>query len=292
MQLNRERLILLHESCALPRRLLRNMIDLDPSLESFFELSSAELGEKLSISTTTAKKLYQVLRNVNQESFPASKEKHIKIITCFDSHYPSYLKHIPDYPLVLYAIGNLHLLHEHPSLSVIGTRKPSEEAYEKTKYIITPLIKQGFIIVSGLAYGIDRFAHEITLENDGKTIAVLGSGFHHIYPQAHIPLANRIVKNGLLLSEYPPFMRAKRWFFPERNRIISGLTDATLVIEAMERSGTFITVDQALEQGKDVFAVPGSIFNRQTAGCHLLIKEGAIIATCAENILENLCNRI
>lgn len=273
------------------RCLLRNMLALDPTLASFFDASPLELSHHLNLSLEKANQLIMLMKGYKQHNHSSTKNNLIQTITCIDNIYPELLKHIPDPPLVLYAIGNIELLRQQPAISVIGTRKPSQEGYQKTEHIIKPLIEANWIIVSGLAYGIDRFAHEITVANNGRTIAVLGSGFHHIYPQAHIPLAKKIITNGLLLSEYPPYMQARKYHFPERNRIISGLTEATLVIEATERSGTCITVDQALEQGKDVYAVPGSIFQPQSVGCHRLIQEGAKLIFHAKDILECYSNR-
>src|SRR5699024_12422975 len=185
---------------------------------------------------------------------------------------PSHLRHIKDPPFVLYALGNTSLVNELHSLSVIGTRAPTEEAYMKTKQIISPLIKKACVIASGMAYGIDSMAHEITLQLGGRTIAILGSGFEYIYPRSNRALFHQIVAKGLVLTEYPPTMPARKYHFPESNRIISGITKATLVIEAKERSGTLITVDQALDQGKDVYAVPGSPLVEQTVGCHRMIQ--------------------
>src|SRR5699024_9337460 len=142
-------------------------------------------------------------------------------------------------------------------------------------------------IVSGLVYGIDRFAHELTLKYNGNTIAVLGSGFNHLYPQAHDGLFKDIAQKGLVITEYPPHIRARKHHFPERNRIVSGLTVATLVIEAKEKSGTNITVEHALEQGKEIYAVPGSILCSKTKGCHKMIQEGAKLVMSANDILED-----
>nr|WP_084715678.1 DNA-processing protein DprA [Virgibacillus sp. SK37] len=219
------------------------------------------------------------------------------MLTIFDKDYPLLLKHIPDAPLVLYAAGDVTLLQQIPSLSVVGTRHPSIEGKKKTKWMLEELIDLGWIIISGMAAGIDSYAHHLTLSNKGKTIAVLGGGFRHIYPRHNIPLFNDMVKQGLVLSEYPPHFPPQRYHFPERNRIISGLSFGTLVIEAKERSGTLITVDQALEQGREVFAVPGSPFIPQTEGCHKLIQEGAKLVKGPHDIIEewyvhghNLCN--
>ncbi|WP_234402426.1 DNA-processing protein DprA [Oceanobacillus damuensis] len=209
-----------------------------------------------------------------------------KIITIVDESYPPMLNTIKDAPLVLYALGDTSLLSYSPSISVIGTRNPSPDAYKKTELIVKPLIKEKWLIVSGMARGIDSIAHKIALDCSGKTIAVLGGGFNHIYPKQNMNLFKQIINDGLVLTEYPPDIRPARYHFPERNRIISGLSYGTLVIEAMERSGTLITVEQALDQGREVFAVPGSPLQPQTKGCHRMIQDGAKLVLEAEDIFE------
>ena len=138
-----------------------------------------------------------------------------------------------------------------------------------------------------MARGIDSYAHRIALFNQGKTIAVIGCGLEHIYPAENDSLYKQIEQNGLILSEYPPYVRPKPYHFPERNRIISGLSFATLVIEATSKSGTLITVDQALDQGREVYAVPGSILNQQSIGCHKMIQDGAKLVTNEAEIIED-----
>ncbi|WP_231495797.1 DNA-processing protein DprA [Paucisalibacillus sp. EB02] len=210
-----------------------------------------------------------------------------KIITIIDEKYPAMLKTIKDAPLVLYASGDTSLLFDAPAISVIGTRNPSEAAFLKTKFVIDPLIRENWVVVSGMAKGIDSLAHKLTLNENGKTIAVLGNGFHHIYPRDNKRLFYQIEQNGLAISEYPPNVPPKKYHFPERNRIISGLSFATLVIEATEKSGTMITVDQALDQGREVYAVPGSPHVPQTKGCLKLIQEGAKLVITHEDIQKD-----
>lgn len=267
------------------------MFALDTSLESYFYLSPNELKQRLKIPIELANTIHHSLRQDNLRKVYENYQKRFHIITIFDKQYPNLLRNIPDPPYVIYGLGNVSLLQEKPSISVIGTRRPSEEASRKLHFIVTPLVKENWIIVSGLAYGIDSAAHQLSLKYSGRTIAVMGSGFEHIYPAAHKGIFNEIANRGLAITEYPPHVRPQRYHFPERNRIISGLTEATLVIEAMEKSGTLITVDQALEQGKDVYAVPGSIFHPQTIGCHQMIQDGAKLVTNSEDIKEDWITR-
>ncbi len=287
LDLKRNRLLRLHHLPSMTRGLLRRMLRQDESLESFFNLSPQALHQTLQIPLERAKRLYHELHDVHEQSRFEAQLKNIATVTIFDSLYPPLLKKIPDPPFVLYCLGNRQLLKKTPSISIIGSRRPSQEGPKKLEYIATPLIKEGWMVVSGLAYGIDRLAHELTLRYDGATIAVLGSGFYHLYPQSHRKLFESIVKCGLVISEYPPYRRPRKFHFPERNRIISGLTKATLVIEAEEKSGTNITVDFALEQGREVYAVPGSILHSKARGCHRMIQEGAKLVMDASDILED-----
>ncbi len=284
MQVFRERLIHLMRCRGSTRRNILKMMQIDPLLEKIYELSPDILRQ---YGIKNAFNLYEdlhdhlLIQTIKQDLID------YHVITIVDEAYPPMLKPIKDCPLVIYAIGNIHLLQHMPALSVIGTRKPSKEAMGKVFQIIQPLIKEDWLIVSGMARGIDSYAHRITLNGNGKTIAVLGSGFDHIYPKENMYLFQEIAENGLVITEYPPSMRPSRYHFPERNRIISGLSFGTLVIEAMERSGTLITVDQALDQGREVYAVPGSPLIPQTKGCHLMIQDGAKLVQDATDLLED-----
>ncbi|WP_342742121.1 DNA-processing protein DprA [Virgibacillus siamensis] len=209
------------------------------------------------------------------------------MITLVDEDYPIVLKTIKDAPLVLYALGDTGLLNKFPLLSVIGTRNPSQDALSKMEKFVVPLVRKNWVIVSGMATGIDSMAHQQALKYNGHTIAVLGGGFHHIYPKHNILLFKQICESGLVLSEYPPDLPPQRYHFPERNRIISGLSFGTLVIEATERSGTLITVDQALDQGREVYAVPGNPLRLQSIGCHKMIQDGAKLVQEPEDIMED-----
>ncbi|MBB6452936.1 DNA processing protein [Salirhabdus euzebyi] len=208
------------------------------------------------------------------------------VITCNHKTYPPLLKRIPDPPILLYGLGNINFLKIEPKISVVGTRNHSNEAERKVEFLLKPLLHKEWLIVSGMAKGIDSIAHRLAINNTSKTIAILGFGFQHIYPKENISLMQELAKNHLLLSEYAPDEAPKPWHFPERNRIISGLTFGSLIVEAKERSGTFITAEQALDQGREVFVVPGSILHPQSKGCHLLIQEGANLVKDANDLLN------
>ncbi|MHA6251308.1 DNA-processing protein DprA [Oceanobacillus sp. CAU 1775] len=291
MKAIRYRLIHVHRARGIGRNTIRKFLKFDPTLESIYKMSPKKLSLQFSIPQNKAVLFYQSLHNEELKQKVIQDIKRYKIITLFDEIYPNSLRTINDAPLVIYTLGDTTLLNKKPSLSVIGTRNPSNEAKSKMEFIINPLIHENWVIISGMAKGIDGFAHEITLNQGGKTIAVLGGGFEYIYPKENTSIFNRIARQGLILSEYPPDLRPAKYHFPERNRIISGLSFGTLVIEAMERSGTMITVEQALDQGRDVFAVPGSPLIPQTKGCNLLIQDGAKLTKSANDIREDWLQR-
>ena len=200
--------------------------------------------------------------------------------------YPDKLKNISDPPKVLFCLGNLELLNA-KSIAIIGSRDYSAYGERATKEFSYNLAKNDICIVSGLAKGIDAFAHKGCLSAGGKTIAVLGNGLDIIYPKENEKLFYRIIENdGLVISEYPLGTKPKKQHFPARNRIISGLSDGVLVIEARKNSGTNITVDFALEQGKDVFVIPGNIYSKTSDGTNYLITEGAIPVLSYKDILK------
>lgn len=217
-----------------------------------------------------------------------TKEFNQQIITFHDSNYPYLLKQISDPPLVLYVLGDQRTLNQ-PQVAVVGSRNPTVMGVETAKRLAFSLSKMGLAVTSGLAFGIDTAAHRGTLQANGKTIAVLGSGLNRIYPTINKLLADDIVKNGgALISEFPLETPPLASHFPKRNRIISGLSLGTLVVEAAERSGSLITARMAAEQGREVFAVPGSVHSPYSRGCHYLIRQGAKLVESAADILEEL----
>lgn len=204
-----------------------------------------------------------------------------------DTAYPSQLRSLVNGPPLLYVRGTL-AEQDRWSLAVVGTRNASAYGRDVTRRLVTDLAQAGITIVSGLALGIDAVAHEAALEAGGRTLAVLGSGVDKLYPLTNARLGEAIIRQGAVLSEYAVGTAPTAANFPPRNRIISGLSLGVLVVEAAERSGALITVDFALEQGRDVFAVPGSIFSPRSVGCHRLLRDGATIVTGAEDVLEAL----
>lgn len=210
----------------------------------------------------------------------------MQTITLQDKNYPHLLKEIYDPPEKLYFLGELKTKEKYP-LAVVGTRKVSSYGKQITRSLVKTLAQAGLTIISGLALGVDGLAHQAALDVGGRTIAVLGSGLNVIYPSAHKRLFQKIVEcNGVIISEYSSNARPSKWTFPARNRIVAGMSLGVLVIEAPKKSGALITARFALEQGREVFAVPGSVYNENSAGCHYLIKMGAKPVTKPEDILE------
>lgn len=215
-------------------------------------------------------------------------KKGIKITTIIDNKYPKNLKELPDPPFCIFSIGNMDILNNH-SISFVGTRRATSYGLNVTSSLINQLSDYSINIVSGMAMGIDTASHLAALENNMATTAVLGCGVDIIYPQINKKLYYKIIENGLLMSEFPPETNPMPYHFPIRNRIISGLSLGTVVIEAREKSGSMITARLALEQGKEVFCVPGKIFDRSSFATNEIIKKGeAKLITNAEDILSEL----
>ena len=214
--------------------------------------------------------------------------QNIHLITIFDDDYPSRLKTIYQPPWILFAKGDLALLKNRKSLAVVGSRNVTTYGIGAIDYLFPSLIERNIQIVSGLAKGIDAHAHKAAIKMGGKTIGVIAGGFHNLYPKENVKLAEYMMEKQLVLSEYPPATMPAKWQFPMRNRIISGLSKGTLVIEARKKSGSLITADFALNEGRDVFAVPGSILTPDSDGVHYLIQQGAKLVKSSEDILEEL----
>lgn len=212
----------------------------------------------------------------------------IAVITIFDPQYPRYLKEIYQPPWALFAKGDLSLLEKEPMLAVVGSRQATQYGKNAIRMMFPELIAGGITIVSGLARGIDALAHEYAIKNGGKTIAVIAGGFYHIYPKENLNLAQEMMKSQLVISEYPPDTKPLKWHFPARNRIISGLSRGTLIVEAKRKSGSLITANYAVNEGRDVFSLPGSIFNPFSTGANELIQQGAKLVTSAGDILEEI----
>lgn len=217
------------------------------------------------------------------------ERRDLLFLTIEDEAYPAQLKTIPDPPTFLYYAGNLDILNQ-PCLGLVGTRDITPYGKRVTETMVSVFVNAGVVTVSGLAFGIDALVAEETMRAGGKTVAVLGHGLANISPKANANIAKRIVEEGgLYLSEFPLDATADKYTFPARNRIIAGLSLGTVVLEAGEGSGALITADLALEYGRDVFAVPGQIFDPKAAGCHEIISKGqAKLITSADDVLQEV----
>ncbi len=222
-----------------------------------------------------------------QEALREIAHKGIEIYLRGDEGYPALLRDIFDPPELLFVHGERGDLHG-KSIAVVGSRKASSYGRSLAQSLGRELSRMGISVISGAAYGIDTAAHLGSLEAGGPTFAVLGSGLDHLYPPENRDLFEKIRKRGALISEYPPPVPPQAWHFPERNRIIAGLTAGVVVVEAGEKSGALITADFAMEEGREVFAFPGSLSNPLSVGPHRLIQQGAKLVTCVDDILEEL----
>lgn len=265
-------------------------------LAGFSSLEDAwrDNGEKLFHIDLSKKQLDNFLKfrkdNPPEKLFEEIAKENIEILTINDEAYPPQLKEIASAPPVLYIRGDQSIL-SNKSISVVGSRKFTEYGRRVTENLTKDLVRTGLTIVSGLALGIDGIAHQAALDADGITAAVLGTGIDDatIYPREHFNLAKWILESGgALITEQPPQTPSLKQNFPARNRIMAGLALGTLVIEAAESSGSLITAQFALEQNREVFAVPGDIFSPQSAGANQVIKKGAKLVSSAADILEEL----
>lgn len=200
---------------------------------------------------------------------------------------PNRLRELPDPPLALFAIGNVDLLND-PMVAMVGSRHPTPAGRRMTEQIASGLAQAGVSVVSGMALGIDGVAHQAVLDVGGSTVAVMGCGLDTIYPARHRGLFEEIANQGCILSEYPLGVSVSRYTFPQRNRLVSGLSLGSVIIEAAERSGTLITARLAMEQNRSVMVVPGSPLSRQYKGSHELIQQGACLVTSAEEVMREL----
>ncbi len=228
-------------------------------------------------------------RTIDPESEQLSlREAAITVVSFTDPAFPALLAEIPDAPALLYVRGSFQDWNQRPLIAIVGSRKFTNYGKQVATELTRHLSHAGYVIVSGLAFGIDSIAHEAVLETGGITLAVIGSGINDrsISPQTHLNLAHEIIERGALLSELAPGTNASVGTFPARNRIMAGMCQGIVVVEAAEASGSLITARLALDYNREVFAVPGSIFSPASTGTHQLIKDGARLVTGIQDILE------
>ena len=257
-------------------------------VEALLEAPEDELAERLG-SRERARSLRRSADDAEAVRWAAEVERRgIRVITAFDPEYPALLLEIADPPFVLHASGSLDRLRL-PAVSVVGSRDASRYGRDVAQRLGRELSAAGVAVVSGFARGVDAAAHEAALEGPGGTVAVLGCGLDVDYPREHRRLRERLeAGGGLFLSEHPPGEEPRPQNFPIRNRVIAGLSAGVVVVEASRRSGSLITARLAADFGRDVFAVPGSIFSETSAGAHALLRDGAIICTGTDDVLAEL----
>lgn len=286
--MNKTMLLSFLDKIALPYKARRfvcenfNAEDIVCCLEENKEMVINNLGDGVYL------KLKNAISIENIENFASEQQKcGVKVISAIDKEYPESLKEIVDFPICLYYKGDISLLKE-KCIAIIGTRKPTFYGRDVTSLFAKELCRGGMVTVSGLAYGLDSEVAISSLDASGKTIAVLGGGLDSIYPAENQNLAERIVENGgLIISEYPIFRRPTQYSFLERNRIISGISLGVVVVEAGKKSGTFNTIKHAIDQGKEIFAIPGSIFSQASEGVNDLICEiPDVFTTSPKQILK------
>ena len=266
---------------------MQMLLDVFGDVRSAWEASEQALYA-VKLDRRSRRNLLQVRHEVDLDALVRRVERAgVHVLTWDSADYPALLRTIPDAPPVLFVRGEITPADEW-AVAVVGTRKATVYGREVARRLAGDLAHNGVTVVSGLARGVDSVAHKATLEAGGRTIAVLGSGVDYIYPAEHRQLAEAIVENGALVSDFPLGTRPEASNFPARNRIISGLSLGTIVIEAGLRSGALITADFALDQGREVFAVPGSILSPASAGCNRLLRDGAHVVTEVGDVLETL----
>jgi DNA processing protein len=253
-----------------------------------FEQTPQDISQIRGISEALAHKIIYWEQDINlRAELEFAELGGARIITLADPDYPEILKGIYDPPLCLYVRGQLPDF-SYNSLAIIGSRRATIYGRKMAKHFSEAAVLSGWKVISGLAFGIDAAAHQATVDAGGITVAVLGGGLSRIHPQEHVPLARAIIDSGgALISEFPMKYPVNRQSFPRRNRIVSGLSQSVLVVEAGLKSGALITADLAMNQGKEVFAVPGHVDNPQAKGCHKLIKEGAKLTEDFNDILDD-----
>lgn len=259
-------------------------------IETAFNSSLKDLSDIDGLSVKKAEKFIELRDKINvDKAYSDVVDRGVKFLTLEDENYPSLLKNIFNPPAVLYYKGDLDLCNFERTLAVVGSRKATFHAGEALNKIMSELSGTDICIVSGLAAGLDTTAHSAAIKNNLKTIGVIASGFDYIYPTSNKDLYKKIENgNGVIFTEYYPTFEPLKFRFPQRNRIVSGLSYGTLVVEASLKSGALITANLTLEQGRELICVPGLITNPNTAGIYKLIKQGAAIATCADDILNAL----
>lgn len=282
-------LLTLHSVEGLGPSRIKKLFDYFGSFENIWNAKSSEF-DQFKFPGTVLKNIKTTKSTIDPLEYASKLQKSgIKVITIFDDNYPSLLREIHAAPMIIYYQGVIDQEILERCFGVVGTRKPTGYGRVVTEKLTRELVESGLTIVSGLARGIDTIAHTVTVESGGKTLAVLGGGLNQIFPSENLRLAEKIANGfGAILTEFPPSYPHLAGNFPARNRIIAGLSQGVLVTEAAEDSGSLITARLAIEQGREVFAVPGPITSSMSEGTSVLLKDGAKLVSSAKDILEEL----
>jgi DNA processing protein len=285
---NKELLITLNMIPSLGPKRINNIVQNFANVSEFLNASLLDLSQIIGLNKKTCENILRYRNKIDTaREIKRAEELGINIITIYDKEYPAYLKEIYDPPPVLYVLGDISTF-QYDSIAIVGTRKPTNYGKKAAEYFAQELATMEINIVSGMARGIDSSAHMGAVKVGGPTTAVLGCGINIIYPPENVELMKKITKCGCVISSFPLDYKPLPGNFPARNRIISGLSKGIIVVEAAEKSGSLITADFSLEQGREVFAVPGSIFSPYSKGTHFLIKQGAKLVECVDDILEEV----
>lgn len=287
----RELLIYLHSLNRIGWKSISRLYSYLGSLNKIYDLQPLELSMNTGIEFSQAERIKNSLQQDKVLAFTGLlnewENKGISIITYKDPNYPTMLKEIAQPPWVIFAKGDLKLLNR-PAIAIVGTRNPTNYGKIVADKLARGLVENNLVVISGMARGIDSIAHSGALGADGNTIAILGSGIDVIYPKENHKLYNEITRKGLIVSEYPPETEPHPGYFPQRNRIISGISYGTIIVEASMKSGSLITGQFALDQSREVFAVPGPITSKQSMGTNDLIKQGAKLVQTIDDVFEEL----
>jgi DNA processing protein len=273
-----------------PRAVMR-LYEAFGNISNVYSATKREWVERAQLTPLACDRLLKAINTNQVENINRMANMGIKMIPFIDNEYPAVLRTIPDPPVALFVLGNLSK-DDWKSVGIVGSRRASPYGRHVAAELAFGLVKRGFTIVSGMALGADAAAHEGAIQGNGRTIAVLGCGVDIIYPPENFQLYEKIAANGAVISEYVPGTSPHKSHFPQRNRIISGLSLGTVVVEAPEKSGALITASHAIDQGREVFAVPGSINSIQSRGTHNLLRDGATLVESAAQIAEELDFRV
>jgi DNA processing protein len=279
----KQRLVHLHHCQGVSWNIIFTILKKDPQLQSLYDSRIRNHIPSPAVANTIQHDL-QSKKIIN--TIYGYEQLGIHTLTIFDREYPPMLRETFKPPWVLYTKGDLSLLSMKRRLAVVGSRQATVYGRKSIELLFPKLIEQKLVIVSGLAAGIDASAHHTAIKLGGRTVGVIAGGFHYLYPKENEKLAHEMMRRHLVISEYPPNIKPQKWHFPMRNRIIAGISHGTLIVEAKKSSGSLITANYAVHEGREVFAVPGHILNPGSVGTNELIQQGAKLVLSAQDILE------